>query len=159
MALRLLRGGAAGSTVGGIKVIRGITLIKGTLFRVKGVFYPKSAIRRLRLGDRSLSDLETAREFEEAAIVAFLWVGFLLVGMVVLLLVVPTGTGGYTLENIIFEVASAQGNVGLSAGITGPDMPTVAKVVFLFNMWIGRLEIIPILVLLRAAFRGFDVYK
>lgn len=159
VAFGMVVGGAAGSTVGGIKVIRGVTLIKGTIFRMKGVFYPESAIRRLRLGDRSLSDLETAREFEEAAIVAFLWVVFLLVGMVVLLLVVPTGTGGYTLENVVFEVASAQGNVGLSAGITGPDMPTAVKVVFLFNMWIGRLEIIPVLVLLRAAFRGFDVYK
>jgi trk system potassium uptake protein TrkH len=64
----------------------------------------------------------------------------------------------FTLENAIFEVASAQGNVGLDSGITGPGMPWPAKVVFLFNMWIGRLEIIPVLVLLRGLFKRGGVY-
>jgi trk system potassium uptake protein TrkH len=159
VTLGMFVGGAAGSTVGGIKMIRAITLTRGTVYRVKGVFYPDAAIRRFRLGDRTLTNGEIAQEFEEAAIIAFLWVVFLAVGVVVLLLVLPTGPDGYTLENVLFEVASAQGNVGLSAGITGPDMPTAGKVVFLFNMWIGRLEIIPVLVLLRAAFRGFEVYR
>lgn len=159
VAVAMSIGGAAGSTAGGIKLIRAITLTKGTTYRVKSVFYPESAVRRLRLGDRTLSDIETAQEFEEAAIVGFLWVVFLSLGTTVLLLSVPTGAGGFTLENVIFEVASTQGNVGLSAGITGPAMPTAAKVIFLFNMWIGRLEIIPVLVLLRATFRGFDVYR
>jgi trk system potassium uptake protein TrkH len=38
-------------------------------------------------------------------------------------------------------------------------MPTPAKVMFLFNMWIGRLEIIPVLVLLRGLFDVFDLYR
>ena len=38
-------------------------------------------------------------------------------------------------------------------------MPTIAKVMFLFNMWIGRLEIIPVLVLLRVIFQGSDLYR
>ena len=38
-------------------------------------------------------------------------------------------------------------------------MPTAAKVTFLFNMWIGRLEIIPVLVLLRGLFDAFDIYR
>jgi trk system potassium uptake protein TrkH len=37
-------------------------------------------------------------------------------------------------------------------------MPWPAKVVFLFNMWIGRLEIIPVLVLLRGLFKRGGVY-
>nr|WP_208020317.1 potassium transporter TrkG [Haloplanus aerogenes] len=40
-------------------------------------------------------------------------------------------------------MASAQGNVGLSTGITGPAMPPLAEAAFVLNMWIGRLEIIP----------------
>ncbi len=43
-------------------------------------------------------------------------------------------------------MASAQGNVGLSTGITGPAMNPLAEGMFLLNMWVGRLEIIPILV-------------
>lgn len=67
--------------------------------------------------------------------------------------------GEFTVDNIIFEVASAQGNVGLSSGITGPNMPALAKTMFLFNRWIGRLEIIPVLVLLRAIFLGSGMYR
>ena len=156
MSLAMFIGAAAGSTVGGIKLIRTITLIRGTAFRIQGVFYPDSAIRYLALDGRRLSESELSREFEEAAIIAFLWVLFLGVGLAVLLLTVDSA---FTLENAIFEVASAQGNVGLSSGITGPDMPTAAKVMFLFNMWIGRLEIIPVLVLLRGLFDTLDLYQ
>ncbi|MFB6121005.1 MAG: TrkH family potassium uptake protein, partial [Halobacteriaceae archaeon] len=147
LAMGMTVGAAAGSTVGGIKLVRLLTLVKGTAFRIRGVFYPASAVRRFRFDGRKLSDTEAAQEFEEAAIVAFLWVVFLILGAFVLLTVVPES---YTLENVVFEIASTQGNVGLSTGITGPDMSPIAKVTFLFNMWIGRLEIIPVLVALRA---------
>lgn len=156
MSLAMFVGAAAGSTVGGIKLIRAITLIRGTIFRIQDVFVPESAIRYLKLDDRRLSEDELSREFEEAAIIAFLWMLFLGVALVVLLLTVSQS---FTLANAIFEVASAQGNVGLSSGITGPNMPTPAKVVFLFNMWIGRLEIIPVLVLLRSLFDISGMYN
>ncbi len=148
-------GAAAGSTAGGIKAIRSITFIKGSAYRIQSLFRPASAVHHLRLGDRVLSREEAAYEFEEAAIISFLWFVFLAVGIAVLLLTLPVDQpGGFTLTNVIFEVASAQGNVGLSTGITGPAMPTFAKSIFLFNMWIGRLEIIPVLVLLRSFVSG-----
>jgi len=150
-------GAAAGSTVGGIKLVRALTLVKGIRYRISDVFLPDSAIHPLEINDRTLSEDEASREFEEAAIIAFLWFAFLSVGTFVFLAVLPAET--YTLENVLFEVASAQGNVGLSAGITGPGMPAAAKVMFLFNMWIGRLEIIPVLVLLRAVLGQNGVYQ
>ena len=154
----MIVGGAAGSTVGGIKLIRALTLAKGIRFHIADIFYPESAVRRLKMDGRSLTEDESHREFEEAAIIGFLWFVFLGIGTFVLLVTLPSGT--FTLENVIFEVASAQGNVGLSAGITGPQsLPTLGKVTFLFNMWIGRLEIIPVLVTLRILFRFGGLYK
>ena len=150
-------GAAAGSTVGGIKLIRAATLVKGIRFRIGDVFYPESAVRRLNIDGRRLGEVEATREFEEAAIVSFLWFLFLGVGVFVLLFVLPRGS--FTVENVIFEVASAQGNVGLSTGITGPQMPTAGKLLFLFNMWIGRLEIIPVLVMLRVLFVRGGLYR
>ena len=38
------------------------------------------------------------------------------------------------------------------AGITDPGMPVTVELVFLFQMWVGRLEIFPVIVLLRALF-------
>ncbi|MDY6776103.1 MAG: TrkH family potassium uptake protein [Halobacteria archaeon] len=154
ISLAMTVGAAAGSTVGGIKVIRAITLTKGTAYRIAGVFYPDTAVRHLEIDGRTLSDAEVAHELEEAAIISFLWVVFLLAGVFVLLSVVPDV---YSLENVIFEVASAQGNVGLSAGITSPEMSIVAKSFLLFNMWIGRLEIIPVLVVFKSITGGFEV--
>ncbi|MDL0125064.1 TrkH family potassium uptake protein, partial [Halobacterium salinarum] len=158
VAFGMVVGAAAGSTVGGIKLIRLLTLVKGILFRIRGVFYPSDAVRTFRLDGRALSDTEAAQEFEEAAIITFLWLVFLGVAAFVFMLAIPMGPDAYTVENVLFEVASAQGNVGLSSGITGPGMPTVTKAMFLFNMWIGRLEIIPVLVLLRGLFSTLEVY-
>jgi trk system potassium uptake protein TrkH len=146
-------GAAAGSTAGGVKLVRLATLVKGTAFRVRGVFYPANAVRRFRFDGRTLSDTETSQEFEEAAIVAFLWVAVLAVATAILLVTVPAT---YTVENVLFEVASTQGNVGLSTGITGPDASPVVKATFLVSMWMGRLEIIPVLVALRAALTRGD---
>jgi trk system potassium uptake protein TrkH len=129
-----------------------LSRVLSTVFRG---FYPDQAIRRFRIGDRKLADTEASREFEEAAIIAFLWITFPAVGVFVLLAVVPPE---FTLENVLFEVTSAQGDVGLSSRITGAGMMSTAKVMFPFNMLIGRLEIIPVLVLLRAVFRGANLY-
>lgn len=53
---------------------------------------------------------------------------------------------------------SAQSNVGLESGITGPTMPDPAKAMLIVNMVVGRLEIIPVAVLLRAVFRRMNLY-
>ena len=157
VAFGMFVGGAAGSTVGGIKIIRGLTLIKGIRYHVADVFYPDSAVRRMDINGRRLNEAEANREFVEATIITALWTTFLVVGTFLLLVILPAEK--YSLANAFFEVASAQGNVGLSSGITGPDsLPAVGKVAFLGHMWIGRLEIIPILVALRTLFRRGGMY-
>jgi len=57
-----------------------------------------------------------------------------------------------TLGDVIFEVCSAQGNVGLTTGITSINMEPIGKIMLIINMWIGRLEIIPIIVLIKSMF-------
>ena len=157
VAAGMVLGGAAGSTAGGIKLIRFATMAKGIRHRIAGIFLPGSAVRRLEIDGRRLRADEARQEFEEAAIIGILWFFGLALAIAVFLLILPQGE--FTLENVIFEVASAQGNVGLSAGITGPDMPTIGKIMFRFTMWIGRLEIIPILVLLRGLFTRGGLYR
>ena len=156
ICLGMLTGAAAGSTCGGLKLIRVITLVKGSVWQVRDVFAPRSAIRRMRMGDRTLTERQVQREYTEASVVFVLWVLFLFLGIGVLLW---TLSPEYPLEYVIFDVMSAQSNVGLDAGITGPDMPDAAKVMLIFNMWIGRLEIVPVAVLLGAVFRRFDLYR
>ena len=66
---------------------------------------------------------------------------------------------GYGGINSLFEVASAQGNVGLSTGITSSTMPGIAEIFLIFNMWIGRIEIIPALILIKVIIDQFKKLK
>ncbi|CAI50836.1 Trk-type transport system (probable substrate potassium) (plasmid) [Natronomonas pharaonis DSM 2160] len=156
LCLGMLTGAAAGSTVGGLKLIRVLTLIKGTIWQVRDIFAPDHAVRQLQMGKRTLSEEQVQAEYTEAAVVFVLWVLCLIVGVAVLLW---TLSPDHPAEYVIFDVMSAQSNVGLDAGITGPDMPDAAKVMLIFNMWIGRLEIIPVAVLLGAILQQLNLYR
>ncbi|UPM44648.1 hypothetical protein MW046_16550 (plasmid) [Halocatena salina] len=150
-------GGAAGSTAGGIKLIRAISLTKGTLYSVTDYFYEEDT-RDFAIADEEadVTAGQTSTEFDQAAVIGFLWIVLLVVVVLVSLIGLPTGQKGYALGDVLFEVASAQGNVGLSAGITDSGMPSSVKLAFVASMWIGRLEIIPILVMMRVLILGFE---
>ena len=60
---------------------------------------------------------------------------------------------GYSPLDSIFTVASAEGTVGLSV-ISIADMNPVGKLILMANMFLGRLEIIPFLVMLYIAFNA-----
>jgi len=151
LAAGMFVGGAAGSTAGGIKVIRMLVLFKGVQWRFRKIIAPRGAIVPFRIGPATVDDAQVGQRLEDASLIMFLWLVFLGLGVIVLLHTTPPG---YTLSDVVFEVASAQGNVGLSVGITHPGMPLLSKLVLCFNMWIGRLEIIPVLMLVRSLFIG-----
>ncbi|GAA0677458.1 TrkH family potassium uptake protein [Natronoarchaeum mannanilyticum] len=151
LTLPMVIGGAAGSTVGGIKIIRAYTIGRGIVWQFARVFLPESAVVTATIDGRTLSRNEMEREFSEAAIVSLLWIALLVASAIVLVNVAGPDFG---LADAVFEVASAQGNVGLSSGITGPSMNPFAESMFVFNMWIGRLEIIPVLVFGRSLIYG-----
>ncbi|MCF7895089.1 MAG: TrkH family potassium uptake protein, partial [Candidatus Omnitrophica bacterium] len=62
---------------------------------------------------------------------------------------------GYPATAALFESVSATANVGLSSGITSPSMPSILKVVYIVQMWIGRLEFIAVFVALGALLSFF----
>lgn len=137
-------GGAAGATVGGIKLMRVYLLARGAEWRVRAVFRPTGAVVPARVGDRAVPLAEARREIADAAAFTFLYMAVLVVGV----LVTARFMGPeFTLGDALFESASAQGTVGLSAGITDPSMHVGIEVAFLVQMWMGRLEIFPVLVL------------
>jgi len=146
LAAAMFLGGAAGSTAGGIKIIRALTLIKGAQWRFRKILSPHDAIVPFRAGSTTVDESEIADQLENASLITLLWLVFLSVGVIVIL---HTSPAHFTVSDALFEVASAQGNVGLSIGITGPEMSTLGKLALCFNMWIGRLEIIPVLLLVR----------
>jgi trk system potassium uptake protein TrkH len=146
-------GATIGSTAGGLKAIRVVLLFRATGWQMRRACSGASEIVPFRLGGRSIPGEDANRLVIAAATMTFLWLCFLVLGVITLVHVLPPTAG---LADIIFEVNSAQSTVGLTTGLTRPDMPTLAKLVLIFNMWVGRLEIIPVLMLLRALFLRRD---
>jgi len=54
---------------------------------------------------------------------------------------------GYPCLNAIFESVSVASGTGLSCGITVSSMPDILKIVYIFEMWAGRLEFMSVLAL------------
>jgi trk system potassium uptake protein TrkH len=71
------------------------------------------------------------------------WISKLLLGSWLAFL-----AAGYPPLDALFEVVSATATVGLSVGITGPDLEPGLKLLLSLNMLAGRLEIVALLVLL-----------
>lgn len=135
----MIIGMSAGSTTGALKLIRIITLVKGIYWEILRIVSPAGSVIPRKISGKAVGD----EEIREAGGYLFLYFIFLFASWLVLM---QYGYGGI---NSIFEVASAQGNVGLSTGIVAPTMPPLTEIFLIINMWVGRIEIIPVLVLLK----------
>lgn len=129
-------GGGAGSTAGALKLIRIVVVFKTLGALIRRALLPRGAIVSIKVGETVFKD----KEVMEALLYSLVYVMFIIVGAFVLM------WHGNGIMNAFFEMASAQGNVGLSVGITSVDLDPTGKLVLLLGMWMGRLEIIPTLV-------------
>jgi trk system potassium uptake protein TrkH len=145
-------GGSAGSTGGGIKVIRWLVIIKAVRRELFRTARP-SAVKPIRLGGYVV-DEDVVR-----GIMSFTLLYFLLFGVATVFFVVDSLRVGYelsTLEAVGAAIATL-GNIGPGFGSLGPfgsyaAFPPETKLVMIFLMWIGRLEIVPVLAVFTGAF-------
>lgn len=115
-------GASPGSTGGGIKTTTTFTLFKSA--------YAISTHKHCSAFKRKIpTELQT-----KAFILAFL--AMTLIGMNTLLISIIEPQ--YTFMQVLFEVVSAFGTVGLSTGIT-PDLKPISEFIIILTMYIGRL--------------------
>ena len=151
VAAAMIVGGSAGGTVGGIKIIRALLLQKGLRWHINKLFLSKNTIKSVRFDNKLMLPEEMSSEIARTGIFTLIYILFVFVST---LFTVYFMSGDFTLADAIFESASAQGTVGLSSGITDPSMNPILESVYIIQMWAGRIEIIPILILLRILFYG-----
>ncbi len=137
LIISMVFGGAYGSTASALKLIRVVVLFYGIFWYIKVRLAPRSAIIPFKIGKKVFEPAEV----RDVSIYTTTYLLFLFMGATVLMLY------GNSLADSLFEVASAEGNVGLSVGITSPFMPWVEKIVLILEMWFGRLEIFPVLIM------------
>jgi trk system potassium uptake protein len=144
-------GGASGATVGGIKMIRVLLILKGIRWQVNKVFLSEHTVKSIRFNGRSMLSDEMNDELASSLSYALLFFLMLIGGTIISVLFMGNG---FTYSDALFESASAMGTVGLSTGIVGPSMSSRLEVTYIIEMLAGRLEIIPIFALIRALFWG-----
>jgi trk system potassium uptake protein TrkH len=137
----LFTGACAGSTSGGIKLIRHLVFIKNSYLEFRRILHPR-AIIRIKLNKQ---------------IVAPRILTHILVFLLIYLALFVMGTIAVTACGMDYvsasgAVATSLGNVGPAIGSVGPldnfsEVPTVAKWVLALLMLLGRLELFSILVL------------
>lgn len=144
-------GGAAGGTVGGIKIIRALVINKGIIEQVNKMFVSKNTIKTIRFNRKTLLADQMNAEVASAAAYALMFVGLMLACTFLTTFFIDSK---YSFLAALFESTAAQSTAGLTVGITEPNMHPVVETVYIFQMWIGRLEILPILALFRAMIFG-----
>jgi trk system potassium uptake protein TrkH len=148
----MFAGASAGSTSGSIKVARHLVIGRVLRRELDQTVHPEYVapirINRLALDERTVR-----------AVIAFviIYVGLFVVGAVLLLL--DAHRVGLELSPFaaIAASASALGNIGPAFGFAGPmgsfaPFSDLSKGIMIALMWIGRLEIVPVVVLFTRAY-------
>ncbi len=156
LTILMFVGTSLGSTGGGIKVNRVLLTYSALVwwfkrlfvsrnvkipFRYEGVTYPES-----------ISEVEIAKNM----LIIFLYFSTFVAATVFALQVTATT---FTVYEVLFEVVSALSNVGLSVGYLTPGSPLPIKWLFIFLMWIGRLEFVAVIALFIGLVKGFDAFE
>jgi trk system potassium uptake protein TrkH len=131
-------GGGAGSTAGGMKILRMLIVLNLLRVVLRRAGSSKHAVVKPFVAGRRLQE----EELQEALLIILLFVAVTLFSWLPFLLM------GYDPLDSLFEVVSATGTVGLSVGVTGAEMPVLLKGVLCADMLLGRLEMFAWLLML-----------
>lgn len=134
-------GGSAGSTSGGIKIVRHIVMIKSSFFEFKKLLHP-NAIIPVRYDGSGVSK----------SIIYNIYAFFILYMLIFIASSVLLTFFGLDFESALGTAASSLGNIGPSIGSVSPvdnfsNLSTSAKWFCSFLMLIGRLELFTVLIL------------
>lgn len=139
-------GGSAGSTAGGIKVMRHVLIIKNGLLEFKRTLHP-NAIIPVRYNNKTVHKN-----------IVYNIIGFLILYMLLFIIgALVLGALGLDFTSAIGGAASSLGNVGPAFGSLNPlsnfnGLPTLGKWWCGFLMLAGRLELFTVLILLTPYF-------
>lgn len=139
-------GGMAGSTSGGMKVIRVILLFKFAYNQFVKVLHPR-AIVPIKIGDTRIED----KVIHDVLGFFVLYVGIIAISIYMLILF------GLDLETAIGSAVTAINNIGPGLNLTGPTdnfgfLPDVSKWLLSFLMLVGRLEVLTVIILLAPSY-------
>jgi trk system potassium uptake protein TrkH len=139
-------GGSAGSTGGGVKIIRVVLLFKNSALELKRLIHPNAVIP-VRFNNHAVDQQIITN------VLAF--VSFYILILVISMIVIASL--GYDLDTSLGAAATTLGNIGPGIGEVGPvsnfsHIPSFGKWFLSLLMLIGRLELFTVIILFSPAF-------
>ncbi len=155
LTILMIMSGSTGSTAGGIKVNRFILAAEGMAWWFKRYFIKPGMLSGFKHDGRVIPKNISQLELSHNLLCIILYFILIFCGTMIALVIYPADAPLY---HIVFEMVSAASNVGLSVGYISPAAPDGMKWTYTILMWIGRLEILPVIILVLTFARGFE-YK
>jgi len=136
LVILMVVGGSAGSTSGGLKVIRLIVLMKIAKREISKTIHPQREMP-ITVGGRTLPE----NLVNAVSTYFFVYLAILVISSTIIMFC------GENLMDSVSSVATAMGGVGPPAGSEGPyfafsSMHPFAKFTLILCMWLGRIEIL-----------------
>ncbi|MDD1702015.1 MAG: TrkH family potassium uptake protein [Methanoregula sp.] len=151
IAMLVFIGGAMGSMAGGIKINRVALAYEGIKWWFRRFFVSSRVIVAFRYEGRMLSREMSEMEISKNMLVIALYVFTIFIATLLCLHLYITT---FRLDEVVFEAVSALSNSGLTVGFISAASPATIKWIFIILMWLGRLEIIPVIILVMGVAKG-----
>jgi trk system potassium uptake protein TrkH len=151
--LLMMVGGASGSTAGGIKANRVVLAYAGLVWWFKRYFVRGNVVVPFKYEGRVIPKKVSDLEISKNMLIVILY--FLTIAIATIV-VLHFPTGRFAVTEVVFELVSAMSNVGLSTGFLTPASPLLVKWIGILLMWVGRLEIVPVIILIMGLAKGFE---
>ena len=140
LVLIMFTGACAGSTGGGIKISRFIIYSKAVSKELRRMIQPRS-VRHLRMDGKTVGDSVLQNTFVYLVV-------FVMIYAVSMLLV---SLNGFDTTTTLTAVAATINNIGPGLNLVGPagtyaNFSWLSKIVLIFDMLAGRLEIYPLMI-------------
>ncbi|MFA4875949.1 MAG: potassium transporter TrkG [Methanoregula sp.] len=153
LAMITFIGGAAGSTAGGIKLDRIAFAYRALTWWFQRLYVSGKVLIPFRIEGRVIP--RTTAELLAAKNMLVIILSVVII-FITTLVIIQFHLTTYTVMEIVYSVVSAFSTCGINTGYVTPDMPVISKWTMIFVMWIGRLEVIPVVMLFLALFRGSE---
>ena len=150
LAMLTFIGGAAGSTAGGIKLDRVSFAYHALTWWFRRLYVSGKVLLPFRIEGRIIPRATAELLAAKNMLIILLSV---VVIFIATLVVIQFHLTTYTVTEIVFNVVSAFSTCGANTGYVSPAMPVISKWIFIIVMWVGRLEVIPVVMLFLALFR------
>ena len=153
VGMMMFIGGAMGSAAGGVKVNRVMLAYAGVKWWFRRFFVSSHVLVPLRFGRRILSKEISEMAISRNLLVIVVYVLTIFVATIVSLHLYITS---FALDEVIFELVSALSNAGLTVGFISAASPFSIKWIFILLMWLGRLEIVPVIIIAMGLVKGIE---